>query len=180
MHQTTKSLDYGDIKARIQSAGEGGLRELYEFGQVLIDDAVERLSKSDGKAANLAAFSGGIITIALSTSPVWIRFASRPFAYAALLGVFAFFVGALLAVNSIYPQATEWYSENDWLRSECLQKPETMLRYRVLTMWRVVTSHHAAFRKKTETIKRATLVVGLGMGALFVALLNVIWRYSSL
>ncbi len=179
MREKGKSLDYRDVKARVRLAGGDTLPELYKFGQVLLNDAVERLSRTDGKAANLAAYSGAIIAITVSTSPIWTRYASPFFVYASLLGVFMFFAGALLAVSSIYPQATEWYSENDWLRTECLKKPETMLRYRVLTTWRVLRSHHATFRKKTHRIKTATLAIGVGVTALFVALLNVIWRYSS-
>ena len=173
------SLDYDDVKARVNSASNDVIGELYGFGQALVSDAVNRLSKADGKAAGLVAFCGGVITLTVSTSPSWSSLSSPTFTYSVAIGMLAVFAGALIAASSVYPQTTEWYAENDWLRPECLKNPESMMRYRLLTMWRVVSSHHALYRRKTKRVKEAAFVVGLGFLALFVAFLNVLWRYSA-
>jgi hypothetical protein len=61
-----------DVRKRLAAYKDLSITdELYAFGQRLIDDAVDRLSKSDTKAGAIAAYSGGLIALLTSTSSLW-------------------------------------------------------------------------------------------------------------
>lgn len=173
-------LDFSEVKQRVAASGPEVVDELYSFGEKLVSDAVERLAKSDSKAAALAAYSGGIITLAISTSPLWSKYLDIYSLIAVALAGVLFLTSAWRSVGSTHPQPTEWYSDNDWLRSECLQSRPQLRQYHVLTMWRVLRSHQEVFREKTKRISSAVLLLKIGFSLAFVAFLEVTWRHSSL
>jgi hypothetical protein len=172
------ALEYRDVKRRVQTSAPEVVDELYSFGEKLVSDAVDRLSKSDSKASALAAYCGGLVTLVVSTSTLWGKYLNFYSSIIVVGAVVCFIISAWLAAGTTHPQPTEWYSDNDWLREECLQARDRLRRYRVLTMWRILTSHQQAFRAKTRRVRYAVLLLKTASVLLFVAFLDVAWRYS--
>ena len=174
------TLDYSDIKKRIQNSGDDVIEELYSFGEKLVSDAVDRLAKSDNKAAAIAAYCGGLVTLALSTSPIWGKYLSLYSSIFVVTALLCLIVAAWMALGSTHPQQTEWYSDNDWFRTECLADLAQLRRYRVLTMWRVVASHQAIFREKMRHIRIGVVLLKIASALLLAALLEIAWRFAPL
>ena len=172
------SLDYKHAKQRVQASAPDVVDELYSFGEKLVNDAVDRLAKSDSKASASAAYAGGLVTLLVSTSALWGRYLDFYSSAMVVTATFFFLVSAWLAAGSTRPQPTEWYSDNDWLREECLQERAQLRRYRVLTMWRILKSHQDAFRAKTQRVRSAVRFLRLASALLFLALLEIAWRYA--
>jgi hypothetical protein len=172
------ALEYAEVRQRVKNSGADVVDEIYYFGEKLVSDAVDRLAKSDNKASGLAAYCGGLITLIMSTSPFWSRYLDLFSSVVVIVAVLCLITSAWMALGSTHPEPTEWYSDNDWLRSECLQAREQLRRYRVLTMWRVLASHQKAFRKKMRHIWRAVVLLKIASALLFVAFLDIAWRYA--
>lgn len=77
------------------------------------------------------------------------------------------------AVISLALQQTEWFSQDDWFREECLNSAEQLKRYYILTAWKIVNSHHSAYRRKTHFIYAAQILLGFAWILLFLALLEI-------
>lgn len=174
------ALAYQEVKQRVQTSHADVVDELYSFGEKLVSDAVDRLAKSDSKASALAAYCGGLVTLVVSTSAIWGKYLDLYSSVVVVAAIFFFIVSAWLAAGSTHPQATEWYSDNDWLRQECLQDRERLRRYRVLTMWQILKSHQEAFRAKTRRVRYAVLLLKIASVLLFAAFLEIAWRHAPL
>jgi hypothetical protein len=172
-------LEYSQVKQRVKVSNPDVVSELYSFGEKLISDAVDRLSKSDSKASNLAAYCGGLVTLMVSTSTLWAHYLDFYSSLVVVAAVFLFVISAWMAAGSTHPQPTEWYSDNDWLREECLESKERLMQYRVLTMWRVLSSHQKAFRLKVARVRYAVVSLKLAALLLFIAFLEVASRNSA-
>jgi hypothetical protein len=175
------SLEYDEVKRRVQAASAEVLEDLSALGQIILRDVTERIAKHDSKATAIAAYSGGIITLCVSTSPIWGPRLSGALPRTVIVaGVFCFLLAAWLAVRSTFPIDTEWHSDNDWLRSECLDSKETMQRYRILTMWKVNNSLETAYKKKVGQLRVVLYAVQTGFVLLVLgALLKVACRLAS-
>jgi len=169
-------LTLDEVKTRLSSYSDNQVTdELYTFGEALVSDAVDRIAKLDSKASALAAYSGGIVTILISTSGLWGKLLHGCFFVAAVLGIVAMMLAAWLAIRSIYPQATEWYTTNGWLESDCIQSHERLRRYRILAMWKILSSHFAAIRIKNSRLKIAVYTIHVAFGFLFLSFLEIAW-----
>jgi hypothetical protein len=57
-----------EVKARLKSYSDSAVTdELYSSGESLVANAVDRMTRLDSKGLALAAYSGGILTILVST-----------------------------------------------------------------------------------------------------------------
>jgi hypothetical protein len=175
------SLEYDEVKRRVEAANAEVLDDLSALGQVILRDATERITKHDSKATAIAAYGGGIITLCISTSPIWGPKLTGFLPHTVLgAGVFCLLLSAWLAIRSTSPRDTEWHSDNDWLRNECLDSKEKMQRYRILTMWRINSSLETAYKKKVGELSVALYAIEAGFLLLLTAaLLNVAWRLPS-
>jgi len=107
------ALNYPVVKNWVQNSAPEVIDELYSFGEKLVSDAVDRLSKSDSKASALAGYCGGLVTLVASTSALWGKYLDIYSLVATVVAVILFIISAWLAAGSTHPQATEWYSDND-------------------------------------------------------------------
>lgn len=140
--------------------------EIYDFGKMLVSEAVARVSRLDTKAASVAAYAIGMITLLVSTSSVWasrIQIVWLPI----FVGGIAF-LSAVFGVIALTLKKFEWFSDNDWLRADCMQNVNDLKSYRVLSMLVVIDSWQAVAREKSLWIKSAQF------GLLVAALLLVI------
>ena len=129
----------------------------------MLQDAVDRIGKLDTKAAALGAYCGGLITILVSTSPSWSKFAP-PFAVAMIAAAMTgIVIAGSLSVWSTALQRTEWFKQDEWMNKECLsatQQPlDRLRRFHLLAMAGVITSHQAACRAKIKRIYYSQVVM---------------------
>lgn len=174
------TLTYETVKRRVEKVSDGVVDELYAFGQILVADAVDRIAKSDSKAAALAVYGGGVITVLISTSVLWGKLLHGAFLVVAVLAILVLMVAAWLAISSISPKRTDWYSDEDWLREECLDERGKLRRYRVLTMWRIITSLDEAYGAKLKKVHWSTRVMKFAFVLLLLAFLQVALRHAAL
>jgi hypothetical protein len=166
------SLEYDEVKRRVEAANVEVLDDLSALGQITLRDVTDRIANHDSKATAIAAYSGGIITLCVSTSPIWgPRFSGLLPITVIAVGFLSLLLAAWLAIRSTFPIATEWHSDNDWLRTECLDSKERMQRYRILTTWKVNASLETAYKKKVERLNVALYALQTGFVFLILAAL---------
>lgn len=145
-----------EIRERLVSYEDTGVTdELYDFGKMLVAEAVERNSRLETKATAIAAYSIGIITLLASSYGNWSKAVHSWIIPIPFFGALAAFVAAIYAVRGIRLRDYEWFSPNEWMKPECLSGRERLRKYRLLTMWNVLKSHYAASELKARKIKRA-------------------------
>ena len=154
--------------------------QLYDFGDMLLRDAVARIAAIDTKATSIAAYAGGLITVLIATSGIW---ASQTDWLLTYLTVFAGVVAAIAgacAIHSMALQPTEWFKFSGWLQKDCLQDRDTLRRYHILTMWQVIKSHYNRYDTKVGRVRRAQkLLVAAGV-ILTVSFLQVAYNRAPL
>lgn len=156
----SQDLSEADVRSRLASySSEAVTDQLYDFGRMLLQDAVDRISKMDSKAAAVAAYSGAVITVLISTEGIWIkRFDRLAVVLLLLAGIAAALAGAA-AVHSIALQRTEWFTANEWMNKDCLGDADRLKRYHLLTMWTVILSHQQRYRTKVVRFRRAQFAI---------------------
>src|SRR2546426_8329898 len=75
--------------------------ELYTFGNMMIEKAVERFKGLDSKAAAIAAYSIGIITLLVSTQAGWTK-VLQAWAILPIFSALSAFVSAACAVSALW------------------------------------------------------------------------------
>jgi hypothetical protein len=168
---TAMDLTDAEVKKRLGSYSDAAITaELYDFGKMLLQDAIDRFNKLDSKASALAAYCGGLITVLVSTHGLWSKLQNAQVdLIQAATGLL--FLSAAFAVLSMFLRGTQWFSQNEWLKADCLSSADRLRRYHVLTMWGVVRSHHAAYRRKLLTIYATQFLLIAAVVVLLVALL---------
>lgn len=151
------NLTEQDVRKRLASYEDSTVTdELYTFGKMLTDDAIERLSKSDAKAGAIAAYSGGLIALLASTSPMWATHLNSRQIAVPVFALLSLFLSAALSVFSMSPRKTEWHSTNEWMKEGCLTTGERLRRYHLLTMWGAYESLNQVYVSKAFQVKCAT------------------------
>ncbi len=173
-------LSYEEVKARITGAHADVLNDLSQLGETLVRDAVDRIAKLDSKATATAAYSGGVVTLTMSTVSLWGHNVSGIFKLSAALGIAGLLLAAWLAIRSTFPLDTQWHSDDDWLQRECLGDAEQMRRFRVLTMWKIVDSLDLAQEQKQQRLHRATITIQGAFILLLISFLQIACRVTAL
>ena len=170
-----------EVKRRLGSYEDDGVTdELYGFGTMLVHDAVDRLSKINGTAGAIAAYCEGLITILTSTATIWAK-GIGPWERFLPIGSAAFAgLAAALAISSMSLRKLNWFSQDDWLNSDCLLDKRRIKKFHILSMWSVIDSFDAAYRRKTTRVKRAQYLAAFAVVLLFVTLLKVTWRFGTI
>lgn len=172
-------LTYEEVKARVLGAHADVVDDLCQLGESLVRDGVDRIARFDSKATAMAAYSAGIVTLSMSTISLWGSKVSGVFRLSMALGIVCFLVSAWLSVKSTFPVDTEWHSDEDWLQSDCLGSREQMKRYRVLTMWKIVSSLDKAHERKQAQLRYARFTMQAAFVLLLLGLLQVACRITT-
>jgi hypothetical protein len=125
--------------------------ELYDFGKMMVEKAVERFKGLDTKAAAIAAYSIGIITLLASTQTAWVK-ALQVLAVLPIFSAIAAFVSAAYAVSALWLKKTEWFSQDEWIKADGLANAEILRRTHLIYMWGVLSSHQTASDAKASRI----------------------------
>jgi hypothetical protein len=150
--------------------------ELYGFGTMLISNAMQRISRMHTTAGLVTAYCAGLITVLTSTAAIWGNRLGPWERCLPIMGAGLAILGAALALSSTSLQTVDWFSQDDWLKEDCLQDHKRLRKYHVLSMWGVVTSFDIAHRRKTRRIKAAQWLTGIAVVLLFATLLKVTWQ----
>jgi hypothetical protein len=174
------NLDESEVRVRLDSYhAEAVTDELYDFGRILLNDAVDRISKIDSKATAIAGYAGGIITVLISTSGLWTKsFDQYAIAMVFIAGICAAFAGGA-AVHSMALQETLWFTPNVWIKKDCLSEREPLRRYHLLAIWQVVTSHQFRYRTKVARLRRAQYALVISGILLTLVFLEIAWRHAT-
>lgn len=157
LFQQLPDLDEKQVRERLAlSKGKPDVvDQLYDFGDMLLRDAVARIAAIDSKATSIAGYAGGLVTLLIATSGIW---ASQTdwllTSLTVLAGVVAAIAGAC-AMHSMALQQTQWFKFSGWLQRDCLQDRDRLRRYHILTMWQVIKSHYECYVTKVGRVRRA-------------------------
>jgi hypothetical protein len=170
-------LSKEEVKGRLEQYEDNEVtQELYGFGTMLIDDAVDSLSKINGTAGATAAYCAGLITILTSTATVWSKGVGSwerllPIGAAVCAGI-----AAALAISSMRLSTVNWFSQDDWMNASCLQDHRRLKKFHILSMWCVLNSLDTAYRSKAARVKGAQFLTALAIALLFLTLVRVTWH----
>jgi len=149
-----KRLSDDEVKQRLKSYTAPAVTdELYGFGKMMVDEVIDRFKSLDAKATAIAAYSIGLITVLISTHAAWITNAPHSWAtYAPIASGITAFAAAGFAISSLWLKRFEWFSHDEWMKADCLNDPERLRRYHILTMYGVHRTHQIRCRTKASRI----------------------------
>lgn len=178
--EPTEANGLAEIKDRLASYEDPKTTEdLYDFGEMLINEGVERAHWLDLKAGVLAGFSGAIVALLLSTFSNWksaLQSLPNGFGLIVFAGILCLLCASLWSLFGLGVRKFEWLDEKDiWLAKEYLDFPDQLRRYYILAMYRVSVSHDVANRKKSSCLTIAQSLLITGGSLLALALLWIIW-----
>jgi hypothetical protein len=147
--------------------------ELYEFGERLLNYRIDISHRLDSKASAMAGYAGVVLTVLLSTYGTWESAVGQVgFLIMALAGI-AVFLAAVLAITAMALRDFMWFSQDDWLKEDCLVRPTITKGYRVLTLWGVLSSYENICAHKAARLRKAQVALSIAGLLLLFALLHV-------
>jgi hypothetical protein len=139
MADKIRSLTEPEVRKRLGSYTPTEVTdELYDFGKMMVDEAIDRFKTLDSKATAIAAYALALITFLASQTASekvhsWATYA--PMASGIVAGS-----AAVIAISALWLKRFEWYSHEDWMRADCLKDAESLRRYHIITMWGALQS----------------------------------------
>lgn len=130
-------------------------RQLYDLSRYLLEEIVERVSRLDASASQIASFAGGILALMLSTYSTWHDpiASSRGLAGLVLIAVLGLALAGWYAFKAIRVAQFDWISGRAIVFPEdLLEYPDQLQRYHILAIYRSVLSHEAISQKKARCI----------------------------
>ncbi len=154
-------------------------QELYEFGRLLLAEALDSGYRLDSKAFMAAGYAGAILTLLVTAAPLWSS--TEKVARLMLVGAgITAFVAAVAAFAALLLIPVEWFSPSEWFNKECLENADRLRRYHVLCMYGVRQSQKSICWSKIHRIHMAHWALMATGVFLFLALLNVAGSSSAL
>ena len=148
--------------------------ELYDFGKMLMAEMIDRNKGLETKAASMAAYSIGIITLLASTFGIW---SHKVHSILVPLPVFAgvlAFIATCFAIRALKLQTFEAITQSDWIKADCLDDREKLRRLHIINMWGVIDSHETVTERKARAIGRAQWALFFASAALVISLLDAV------
>jgi hypothetical protein len=169
------SLTKEEVKERLASVTEPSVtNELYDLGKLLIAETQDRFKSLDGKAATIAAYSIGVITLLASTRSSWSQASHLWSARAVFVGGVISLIATMFAVWALTLKQYQWFSENVWIKADCLKDAERLRLYHILAMWTIVDAHNSVCETKASRIAWAQWLLLAGAVVLALSLGDVI------
>jgi len=150
-------LSDDDVRTRLKVCEESSdvINELYNFGKIMSNEVIDRIRAVESKAVSFAAYGAAIATFLVSSVSIWLKLGNQ---WSPWISVFAGFCGLMCTYFSLRVLALreyEWISEDEWLKTECLSRLDTLKQYRILTMWGVIHDHGRIQSEKARELQRA-------------------------
>jgi hypothetical protein len=154
--------------------------ELYDFGDMLLRDAVARIAAIDSKATSIAGYAGGLVTLLIATSGIWASQSDWLLTSLTVVAGVAAAVAGACAMQGIALQQTQWFKFSGWLQQDCLQDRDRLRRYHILTMWQVIKSHYECYVTKIDRVRRAQKFLVVAGALLAISFLQVAYTRTPL
>jgi hypothetical protein len=154
------------------------VNELYDFGQTLGAEVIDRIRAVESKATSFAAYGAAIVTFLVTSVAIWSKLGNQ---WSPWISVCAGFCGLMCTYFSLRVLALrkyEWISEDEWLKTDCLSNLNILKQYRILTMWGVIHSHGKIQSQKARELQRAQIWLAGSVVYLVYLLLHVAFLRS--
>ncbi len=184
MASTTKQLSQlnrlteGEVKTRLLSCTSGEvLQEVYDFGQSLLKETVDRVKALETKASSFAAYGIAVVTLLVSSSASWEKLGGSWSLWIAACAAICGLACTGLCVSALRLDAHSLISQEEWLEPECLSKGDMafLQKYRVLTMWGAIDSYTEAQARKAKKLMQAESWLAVSTAFLVFLLLELAW-----
>ncbi len=178
--EPTAERDVQEVTDRVQNYTDTDTtNELYDFGKLLLQEAIDRAHWIDAKASTLAGFSGALVAFLFSTSSIWkTALAQEPngLRIGVLLAVVFILISGGCAFLALFNRTFLWIKEKDeWFNKDYLEYPDFLRRSYVLTMYQSVRSHAERNDEKSAYLSLAQLALLVGGALLAVPVLAILW-----
>lgn len=147
------------------------INELYDFGLFLVRNVVADVERVDKKAAALAAYSGAIITLLISTFNLWFHIVNRWIFPMLFLAGLLTMGAAVYSVYGLSLREFRWFSQKEWLEDVRAFDAIRLKKYRILTMWDVISEYRRNHLIKAERLAKAQKYLSLAVLSLVLAFL---------
>jgi hypothetical protein len=174
-----RKLKQEEVRERLESyshSDTGVTDELYDFGKMLVAEVIDRNNRLETKAAAIAAYSIGIITLLASTYGSWSKVVLSIGLPIPVFGAIAALVATICAVRGLTLRGYKGISQNEWINAECLKNRDMLRRYHILTMWVVLDSHENASEIKAKRIGNAQWALFFAVALLVLSLVDSVFR----
>jgi hypothetical protein len=172
--RTLADLSEEQVRERIQACEDAAvIDELYTFGQGLAQETVDSIRSVESKATSFAAYGAAIVTLLVSSSATWSNLGNKCTLW---IGFCAGITGLLctyLSISALSLKEYECISQDEWLKEECFSRVEKLKRYRILTLWGMITSHGNVQRGKATKTLRAEIWLTASVSCLVYLLLQI-------
>jgi hypothetical protein len=151
--------------------------QLYELSRYLLEEVVDRVSRLDASASQLASFAGAILALMLSTYSTWHDpiANSRGLIGLVLIAVLGLALAGWYAFKAIRVAHFDWISDRAIVfPAELLDFPDTLQRYHILAIYRSVLSHEEISHKKARCIFVSQKCFIFGAAFLAICLLRIL------
>jgi hypothetical protein len=174
-------LSESEVKARLESYEDDSItEELYGFGKMLVQDAVNRLNSADAKATGVAAYCGGLLTVLSATFGIWSKGITWREVFLPICSAAFAIAAGYLAFLATGFRNVDWFSPDDWLNKDAMQGQQRIKKFHILSMWVVLESHDRAYQHKLARVKRARWLTALSILSLAGTFIESAWRLASL
>jgi hypothetical protein len=154
--------------------------ELYEFGSRMLSEFIDVNHQLDSKGSTLAGYSTAIVALLVSTSPFWRPVFDQWVVMVVLGAGLCAMIASAFSMKAAALYTFKWFSDDEWLHRKYLENPETMRRYRILTMHNVVSSHRNTAEEKSSYLGIAQWALTISGGLLFIALASAALKGMSM
>jgi hypothetical protein len=167
-------LSEEQVRTRLQACEDAEVvNELYTFGQRLAQEAADNIRAVESKATSFAAYGAAIVTLLVSSSATWSTLGNKCTLW---IGFCAGITGLLctyLSISALSLKEYECISQDEWLKEACFSRIEKLKRYRILTLWGMITSHGNVQRGKAVKTLRAEIWLTASVACLAYLLLQI-------
>ena len=115
-------LSDSEVRNRLETCTDSPdvIDEIYNFGQILLKEAVDRIKTTESKATAFAAYGSAIVTLLVSTSSLWYRLGNQWTLWIAACAGLSGFACAMLSIKGLLVRTFYVISQDEWLNATCL------------------------------------------------------------
>jgi len=133
------------------------VNELYDLGQMLAKEVIDRIRSIESKAVSFAAYGAAIVTLLISSAAIWLKLGNQWSPWVSLCAGFCGFMCTCFALRVLALRKYEWISEDEWLKIESPPELNRLKQYHILTTWGTIHSHGKIHREKARELQRAQI-----------------------
>lgn len=118
----------------------------------MLDEVVDRFKTLDSKAAGIAAYAIALITFLVASKAQWATAPHSWAVYAPIVSGCIALSAAAVAISTLWLKRFPGFSENEWVKADCLDDIEKLRRYHIIVMHGVHAYYQKLCRQKAFRI----------------------------